>query len=265
MILSEVLELRAAPAPDPEWATSVADFRHVQPEELPVGYLDGFAFRAPVIDMSVYLDYLRRTFEEAGGQIERHALTQLDEALAACRVVVNCTGLGARELLGDADVHAARGQVIRIAHNGFRRVLLDDTGPNKVAYIVPRLFDIILGGVDDDDDERLGVDDAQSASILRRCANLVEHFDPAFAASLRAHLVARISSEPAEIVGTAVGLRPVRSAVRLEAEPIAPDRLLLHNYGHGGAGVTLSWGCAAEVVKLLDETVDQLSSPGADD
>jgi D-amino-acid oxidase len=119
---------------------------------------------------------------------------------------------------------------------------------------VPRLRDIILGGVDDDDDERLEVDDAQSASILRRCANLVEHFDPAFAASLRAHLVAEAggSSALAEILGAAVGLRPVRSAVRLEAERIVPERLLVHNYGHGGAGVTLSWGCAAEVVRLIE-------------
>jgi D-amino-acid oxidase len=87
---------------------------------------------------------------------------------------------------------------------------------------------------------------------VRRCANLVEHFDPDFAASLRAHLVAGTSGAPAEIVGVAVGLRPVRSAVRLEAETIAPNCLLLHNYGHGGAGVTLSWGCAAEVVRLIE-------------
>jgi len=257
VILSEVLELRAAPGHDPEWAASVADFRHALPDELPGGYRDGFVFRAPVIDMSVYLDYLHTAFEEAGGQIEQRTVTQLDEAFIACPIVVNCTGLGARELLGDADVHAARGQVLRIAHNGFRRVLLDDTGPNKVAYIVPRLHDIILGGVDDDDDERLEVDDAQSASILRRCANLVAHFDPAFAASLRAHLVAEAASMPSaptEIVGAAVGLRPVRSAVRLEAERIGPDRLLLHNYGHGGAGVTLSWGCAAEVVRLIERS-----------
>jgi D-amino-acid oxidase len=251
VILSEVLDLRAAPSADPEWAGSVADFRHARPDELPPGYGDGFAFRAPVIDMSVYLDYLRRAFEEAGGRIERRAVADLDEAFAACPVVVNCTGLGSRELLGDADIHPARGQVIRIAHNGFRRVLLDDTDPRQVTYIVPRLHDIVLGGVDDDYDERLGVDEGQRLSILRRCANLVEHYDPAFAASLRAHLDPAVPAEPARIQGVAVGLRPVRSAIRLEAERIAPDRLLIHNYGHGGAGVTLSWGCAAAVAEQV--------------
>jgi D-amino-acid oxidase len=44
-----------------------------------------------------------------------------------------------------------------------------------------------------------------------------------------------------------VGLRPVRPSVRLEAEALGGGRRLLHNYGHGGAGVTLSWGCALDV------------------
>lgn len=47
-----------------------------------------------------------------------------------------------------------------------------------------------------------------------------------------------------------VGLRPVRGSVRLTDEWHA-DTLLLHNYGHGGAGVTLSWGCAREIVERV--------------
>lgn len=270
VIMSEVLELLAEPSGDPWWVEGVEGFRHARSHELSPGYADGYAFRAPVIDMSVYLDYLMRIFAAGGGCIERRTVDDLAEAFAASAVVVNCTGLGARELLGDEDIHAARGQVLRIAHNGFRRVLLDDTGPNKVAYVVPRLRDIVLGGVDDEGDERLSVDDAQSTSILRRCADLVERFDPAFAASLRALHdsatfadVSRLGDSDgtpadsadggaAKLLGISVGLRPLRSRVRLEVERLGPDRLLLHNYGHGGAGVTLSWGCAAEVVELLD-------------
>jgi D-amino-acid oxidase len=46
-----------------------------------------------------------------------------------------------------------------------------------------------------------------------------------------------------------VGLRPVRADnVRLEIEPGTP---VVHNYGHGGSGVTFSWGCAEEVVELV--------------
>ncbi len=203
VIRSEALELLAAPSADPEWAGEVEGFRHARADELPAGYADGFAFRAPVIDMSVYLGYLQRTFEAGGGRLEQRDVSSLDEAFAECPMVVNCVGLGARELLGDGEIHPARGQVLRIAANGFNRVLLDDTGPNKVAYIVPRQRDIILGGVDDDFDERLTPDDAQSVSILRRCANLVERFDPRFAASLRALLATRFAPVTGQRYGPA--------------------------------------------------------------
>ncbi len=48
-----------------------------------------------------------------------------------------------------------------------------------------------------------------------------------------------------------VGLRPYRPEVRLEAEPLADGRVLWHNYGHGGGGVTLSWGCALEIAAAV--------------
>ena len=81
---------------------------------------------------------------------------------------------------------------------------------------------------------------------------MVEHYNPTFAASLRALLGEPSDSvAPAEIVSVACGLRPVRSTVRLEREEMGSGRLVIHNYGHGGAGVTLSWGCAAEVAALL--------------
>jgi D-amino-acid oxidase len=50
----------------------------------------------------------------------------------------------------------------------------------------------------------------------------------------------------AEILGHRVGLRPCRPEVRLESEPL-DGGVLWHNYGHGGAGISLSWGCAAEI------------------
>ena len=55
-----------------------------------------------------------------------------------------------------------------------------------------------------------------------------------------------------KVVGVSVGLRPSRKEVRLEVENIT-GRKVVHNYGHGGAGVTLSWGCADEVVRLLSQ------------
>jgi D-amino-acid oxidase len=263
--MASVLELRVAPAADPWWVSAVRGFRHATAEELPPGYADGYVLDVPVIDTSVFLTYLLQRFEDAGGVVEPREVRDLTEALDACPVVVCCVGLGARELLGDREIHPARGQVVRVRHTGFRRVLLDDEGPNALAYIVPRSIDIVLGGIDVDGDESTEIEDDVRVGILSRCAAMVEHFDPAFAAGLRALLpnspppltgTGKGGSEVqemklVEITSEAAGLRPVRSAVRLEREQVAPDRWVVYNYGHGGAGITLSWGCADEVVELV--------------
>lgn len=236
VFMATFLELKPIPSADPWWVTAVESFRHAAKEELPPGYPDGYVFEAPVIDTRVFLDYLMQQFQAQGGQITQHAISNLAEAFEQSAIVVNCSGLGARELVGDRDLHPARGQTVRIKHNGFRMGLLDEEGVNKLAYIVPRTSDIILGGTYEEHNESAQVDPAETQAILRRCGNIA----PEFAAI-----------DPQDILSVQCGLRPVRSTIRLEAERIAPDRLLLHNYGHGGAGVTLSWGCAAAVVELL--------------
>ena len=77
---------------------------------------------------------------------------------------------------------------------------------------------------------------ATAAAILRRCTDLL----PELAG--------------APVLGHRVGLRPFRdSGVRLEADPRPPGRIrrLVHNYGHGGVGVTLAWGCADAATTLV--------------
>lgn len=236
VLLTTLIEYKPTTSPDPWWVSAVSDFRRATPDELPTGYTDGYVFTAPVMDMPVYLDYLLRRFREAGGIVEQHTVERLDDAFATVPLVINCVGLGARALVGDTDLHPSRGQVVRVRHNGFRRVVLDDDGPNRVAYIVPRLNDIVLGGVDDEYNESVAVDPTLTPDILARCANLA----PAFA-----HL------HSDDILSVTCGLRPVRSTVRVELERLPLGHMLIHNYGHGGAGVTLSWGCAAEVTAMV--------------
>ncbi|WP_436790744.1 FAD-dependent oxidoreductase [Yinghuangia sp. YIM S10712] len=69
-------------------------------------------------------------------------------------------------------------------------------------------------------------------AIIRRCT--------AYAPALR----------ESRVLEYRVGLRPVRPEVCLVEEDASPGRLL-HNYGHGGAGFTLSWGCAAEITAMV--------------
>jgi D-amino-acid oxidase len=91
----------------------------------------------------------------------------------------------------------------------------------------------VLGGTAQRGDTRTSPDDADTAVIL---------------ASLQRHLPAL---RGARVRAVRVGLRPWRRTVRLELERLPGGRRLVHDYGHGGSGYTLSWGCAAEVARLL--------------
>lgn len=233
VFLREGLELFREEAPDPWWRGAVPGFRRATVDELPTGFVDGYAFRVPVIEMPVYLEWLQRRFEELGGRIEVHSLQSLDEALDSADAVVHCAGLGARELAADPEVYAVRGQVLRVEHRGPERFLIDDHGPGGVTYIVPRTSDCVLGGTAEEGVESIETVPETLRAIRERCIAL----EPALS--------------DAAILEERAGLRPCRSAVRLGAERHSSGKLIVHNYGHGGAGVTLSWGCAREAVQLL--------------
>ncbi len=246
VIRAPVLEMRVEPGTDPVWSGVVGNFRHATPAELRPGRADGYVFDALVIDTNRYLEYLRRRFLAQGGQISQRAVTRLDEAFAASNVVVNCTGLGARELVGDRDIHPSRGKVVRIKQRDFHQVILDDDDRSSMAYIIPRIDDIVLGGTDEEDVSGAGYRgeeymesatlDPEAEAIVQRVARLTPR-------------LAEVAA--ADVLKVVTGWRPVRSQVRVEGERVTPERILLHNYGHGGAGVTLSWGCARDVVGQL--------------
>lgn len=235
--MREGVELFRRPALEPWWKDAVPGVRWCAEDELPPGYSAGLSLTVPVIEMPIYLDYLLERLAGTGGQIEQRAVSSLEEAADEARVIVNCTGLGARELLGDASMTPIRGQVVRVSNPGIERFTLDEENPAGVTYIVPRSEDCVLGGVAGEGDWNLEPDPEVAESILRRCAAL----EP-------------LLSE-AEVLEHKVGLRPGRSEVRLEAEELSAGSTCVHDYGHGGSGVTLSWGCAEEAVELVRRVI----------
>lgn len=199
---------------------------------LPPGVATMLRMTVPMIDTPIYLPWLVRRFEAVGGRIERRVVNDLASLTAPGRLVVNCTGLGARRLCGDEAVHPVRGQIVRVAPPTEPRHLVHDSPDGSLTYVFARGTDCILGGTAEDEVWDEAVSDADAAAILARCR--------ALAPSL---------GEVREL-GRGAGLRPARrGSIRLEVEAMR-DGMIVHNYGHGGAGYTLSWGCADEVVRL---------------
>jgi len=218
--------------PEPaEWRAQLEGYRAASADDLPPGYASGHVSRVPVIEMPVYLPYLAARVSSLGGRLVERAAGSLEEVLGESDAAVNCAGLGARELVPDPDLTPVRGQVVSVERRGVERFFFDEAG-ETVTYVVPRSHDCILGGSVEEGREDTGPDPGTTAAILKRCAEL----QPAL--------------EGAAVLGVAVGLRPCRPTVRLEAERVG-GQLVVHDYGHGGAGVTLSWGCADEVARLV--------------
>ena len=219
--LREVVEL-------PGWRNDITHFRVLDSSEIPEGWIFGWEFETPIIEMHHYMPWLLQRSRDLGGIIEENEVDDLTTISA--EVVVNCSGIGARELCQDMEVKPVRGQIIYIDQDpGFGRF---DQQPETLTYTIPRRDCTVLGGTAQSDDWSLELRDSDRETILQKCEAVWPELDRS------------------KIIGESVGLRPSRSKVRLESE-IVNGTLVIHNYGHGGAGVTLSWGCADEVAGML--------------
>ena len=232
-------EAARAAYPRPGWAAPLPGLAPCDPAALPAGFAAGWRYTAPVVSMPLYLDYLAGRLRRAAGQLTVAPLDSLAQAVrqTTTPVIVNCTGAGARDFVPDPSVSPVRGQVVIAENPGVSEFFIgggDET--HELIYVFPHAGRVVLGGTEIPGDWSLDPRPATAQRILADCAAVDSRLGTA------------------RILEHRVGLRPVRRRVRLEAET-APGhgagRLLVHNYGHGGAGVTVSWGCAREAARLV--------------
>jgi len=213
--------VRHRPSGPPWWAPAVPDFAQAGHGE--------WRFTVPAVEMVPYLDHLVARFRDAGGTVERRRVESLGEDGGT---VVNATGLAARELADDPRVFPVRGQVVVVDNPGLTTSIRDEDHPDGAVYIHPRSDDVVLGGTFDEGDDDTAVRPETAEAILRRTAAVEPRLH---GATVRRHLV---------------GLRPARRG----GPRVERDGTIIHAYGHGGAGMTLSWGCAEEVARLAGHT-----------
>ena len=228
-----VSELTAAEAMSAASAALIPDLRSADPGELPEGFDTGFRATLPMIDMPQYLDYLTRRLAAAGCEIEEHPVQSLAEAADTAPIVVNCAGLAAGRLTGDDTVRPLFGQHVVLTNPGLQQLFIEiNSGPEWTCYF-PHPQRVVCGGISIPDRWDLTPDPEVTERILQRCRQI----EPRLGES--------------EVIEVITGLRPERPSVRLEAESLGRARCV-HNYGHGGNGVTLSWGCARDVLSLVN-------------
>ncbi len=220
---------RAGEIEIPPWATSLGAER-LAPASVPHCFTSGFTLEVPLTDTTIYLDYLAARFCRAGGEIQSGLhFDELEEVRDEYSIVINCTGVGARTLLPDPDVEPHRGQVVIVAKTSPDCAIVCDDPP--LMYAIPRAGDCVFGGTNELSSNR-EPDASTTAAIVAECSRVLE-------------------IAPPRILGERVGLRPFRRAgVCLRADRLRDGRRIIHNYGHGGSGFTMSWGCAQAVLTL---------------
>ena len=236
----------------PAWATQIPSFEERRRSDnahgLPNGSYYGWHYTIPIVNMPTYLEYLARRFKAAHGEllVTGSPVESFEKALALAdfpesdTVVVNCSGLGSSELVPDATMAPTMGQLVIVANPGIGEFFQDNPVPGALesTHIFPQGDIVVIGG----------------------CDRLFAPGDPWVAAEpdplIRERILERARAIRPELAGVEVladrvGLRPVRTdQVRVEWDR-RHDLPLIHNYGHGGAGVTLSWGCALKVGRLF--------------
>ena len=228
--------------PIPDWAKSLGaqplvfpDASEISDREQRSGsesvFTSGFMMIVPLTDTTRYLDYLRDRFINAGGTITVGVhLKEIGDIPRRFEVIVNCAGIGAGELVPDREIEPHRGQVAIVSKLDLPWATVCDDPP--LMYAIPRENDCVFGGTNSTSYDREPIR-ADTDRIVAECSRT-------------------LNIEPPPVIATRVGLRPFRKlGVRLEMEKLSDGRTVVHNYGHGGCGFTLSWGCAEDVLKSL--------------
>lgn len=224
--------------PMPDWAAAVGVVREADRDELPPGYARGLRFAVPLVEMPEYLPYLHEQVLAAGATQVVRRIGRLDDVMdLGPDVVVNAAGMGAGALVADDTVYPVRGQIVRVTNPGLTLSVRDERHPGGRAYVHPRSTDCILGGTLEEGSWNTEPDHAETAAILERCTDIVPGLSDA------------------DVIESVAGLRPGRPEVRVELDEDLLQVPVVHNYGHGGSGITIGWGCAQDVVALVAEAV----------
>ena len=180
---------------------------------------------------------MMKKIKENGGLIAQYKVESLSE-LSGYDIVINCTGLGSRELV--TNTLPVQGQIVVVRAPWMKTIHYNgEHDLSNIAYILPYKDVVLLCGTSDPLNWSTTPDPKTAEAIYKKCLELVPEL------------------KGAEVIGGWACLRPIRYRVRLELENHPNSPMVIHNYGHGGHGIILSWGCALDTVELVQECLEK--------
>jgi D-amino-acid oxidase len=198
--------------------------------KLPEGFARIYNVKVPLIETQIFLPWLQQQLQKDGVIFKLQEITSLEELAVRYDTIINCAALGARKLCSDESVIPVRGQVALLSPGGSSSIYLDN---EKLLYVVPRKDATIVGGTYENNVYEEAVESSTINQILENAYEALPLL------------------KEKKLIGSWAGLRPYRKEVRVEKEPY---RNIIHNYGHGGSGFTLAFGCAEAVFAMLENS-----------
>ena len=256
--------------------TLLPDFEHsFHPKHPEIELQSGWKFNCYFADWPLYYPALLKLVLQNGADLQIKSLQKKDLPDLPFDLVINCSELGAIQLFDDPHDLIYRGHLLqvldapallnpegKISSYNFSpgaNIYETETGNPQDVYCYPRSDGWVLGG-----SRQKGRINKNGKWIGEENVNPVKHIDateiPEQIYKLHEKIIRQtfgINIEQYQNRKTKLGYRYVRkkeNGLRVETEDLY-DKLFIHNYGHGGAGVTLSWGCALKVLDLLKEKI----------
>lgn len=241
--LVQMYEMFEEEREEPWWKDYVFGFRNVGKNELEVLRLPTdkscWTFTTMTIACHSYLLWQLEQFKASGGKVIQKKVNSLQKIDGDYDVIVNCTGLGSKELVNDELMNPVRGQCMLVKAPWIKHVFAYE-GHDSLTYVIPRNDVVVIGGTVGIGEWSEEVDPEVSKRIMERCCRFLPGLTTA------------------KVVKEMVRLRPARSSVRLEIdEALTRHSTVVHNYGHGGQGITFFRGCVLETVKLVDSCLQK--------
>lgn len=239
---------------DPWYKDVIDDYREMQPSEVKDGYDSGCQFTSVCLNTAIYLAWLVGQCRKNGVEFKRAVLSDLSEAKSLSHtgrpadIIINATGLGSFKLGGveDKTMTPARAQTVLVRNECSPMLVTSgtDDGVTEILYVMQRAAGggTILGGTYD-----MGNWESQpDPNIANRIMERIVKLHPQIADGK--------GVKGLSVIRHGVGLRPFRAdGVRLETERMSDGTHIVHNYGHAGWGYQGSYGCAEEVVNLVNK------------